>query len=135
MRIVLFLSALALSLLLMLNGCTPVKTASGDPSDIIMNDPGQKTAGFASAAQQDKDSTSDWAARVAELPEGSSALFDTSPFGPVLVEVGQTYCSGLGHECRSTVLTAEGKRTSLALCRDDSGIWDFVPSVFENLPR
>ena len=72
---------------------------------------------------------------VAALPEGSTQHFAESPFGPAIIDVGSLYLSGLGNECRSARATQGAMSHRFALCREGSGSWRFVPTIFESMPR
>lgn len=73
--------------------------------------------------------------QVAALPEGSTQYFAESPFGPISIDAGQFYRSGLGNECRSVSVTRESMSYRFALCKEENGAWSFIPTVFESMPR
>ncbi len=73
--------------------------------------------------------------QVAALPEGSTQYFAESPFGPVSIEAGPRYLSGLGNECRSARVTRGTMSYRFALCKEETGAWRFIPTVFESMPR
>lgn len=78
-----------------------------------------------------------FSALVAELPEGSTQYFAESPFGPATIAAGPLYLSGLGNECRpARVRTELGGESTFAVCRaGEDSAWNFVPPVFEAVPR
>ena len=73
--------------------------------------------------------------QVAALPEGATQYFAESPFGPAADEAGPFYLSGLGNECRPVRVTRDAIRHRFALCRNENGEWDFIPAIFESMPR
>lgn len=74
-----------------------------------------------------------FAAQVAALPEGSQP-FAESPFGPVSVDVGPSYVSGLGDQCRPVRITRGTVRYKAAVCREENDAWRFIPIIFESMP-
>lgn len=76
-----------------------------------------------------------FAALVAAQPEGSMQYFPDSPFGPATVGAGTFYLSGLGNECRSVRITVGSISQKVAICREENGLWHFIPTIFECLPQ
>ena len=74
-------------------------------------------------------------AQLAALPEGGAQHFTESPFGPAFIEAGPHYLSGLGNQCRTIVVTRGTQRHRHALCKEKSGTWRLVPSIFEGMPQ
>lgn len=82
---------------------------------------------------------------VAAQPAGSVQFYAESPYGPVSMETGPLYYSGLGNECRPVNAVREGRAYRLALCRehtvsadkagDRMAPWRFVQTVFESSSR
>lgn len=72
--------------------------------------------------------------QVAAMPEGATQYFAESPFGPVTVDAGGHYLSGLGHECRSVRVSRVAMSQKLVLCKGAKGGWGFVPTIYESMP-
>lgn len=119
----------ALSVPLALSGCAgrdPLAAAPILPAAAL---PGQEAApGMAASALSFSD-------QVAALPEGSTRSLAESPFGPASIDAGPAYRSGLGEECRSARAARNGETTLFAVCRDAGGVWRFIPTIFEDMPR
>ncbi|MDR1656935.1 MAG: hypothetical protein LBT47_05185 [Deltaproteobacteria bacterium] len=75
-----------------------------------------------------------FAEQVARQPEGTSNFYADSPIGPIMVETGTTYISGLGSQCRSARGTMETKSILLAVCKVN-GAWRFIPTIFDSGAR
>ena len=73
-------------------------------------------------------------AQVAAFPEGATQYFAESPFGPVTIEAGAFYISGLGNKCRSARVTGGSASKRFAVCREENGTWRFIPTIFESMP-
>lgn len=76
-----------------------------------------------------------FANQVAAMPTGSTQYFEESPFGAISIQAGSFYTSGLGKECRSVVVSSGAMGNKFALCREKTGPWEFVPSVYEGMSR
>ena len=72
--------------------------------------------------------------QVAALPEDSTHAFAESPFGPVTIEAGSFYLSGLGNKCRSVHVTRGTIHYRAAVCREEHNAWRFIPIIFESMP-
>lgn len=89
----------------------------------------------ATSAPETAPATMSFNQQVATLPEGATQYFAASPFGPAIIETGPLYLSGLGNECRSARVTRGTMSHRFALCKEESGEWRFIPTVFESVSR
>ena len=89
----------------------------------------------ATPSEEPNPSTLAFSERLGALPDGSTQYFNESPFGPATIDVGQTYLSGLGNECRSARATQSGMSHRFALCLEEGGKWRFIPTIFEGMLR
>ena len=72
--------------------------------------------------------------QVVAFPEGATQYFAESPFGPVTIEAGAVYISGLGNKCRSARVTGGSASKRFAVCLEENGTWRFIPTIFESMP-
>ena len=68
------------------------------------------------------------------VPLAVSFTEQVSPFGPVTIEAGAFYISGLGNKCRSARVTGGSASKRFAVCREENGTWRFIPTIFESMP-
>ncbi len=75
-----------------------------------------------------------FAAAVAHMAPGTSAVMG-SPYGrDSVVRAGEFYTSGLGMPCRRATVLAQGVEHRLAICQD-RGSWQTFGAIFENGQR
>ena len=72
--------------------------------------------------------------QVAAMPKGATQSFAESPFGPVTIDAGEFYLSGLGNKCRAIRVTRGTIRHKAVLCLEDKETWRVIPLIFENMP-
>ena len=75
-----------------------------------------------------------FAAAVAHMAPGASAVMG-SPYGrDSVVRAGEFYTSGLGMPCRRATVLAQGVEHRLAICQD-RGSWQTFGDIFESSQR
>ncbi|MBO6002182.1 MAG: hypothetical protein J6P53_01655 [Mailhella sp.] len=98
------------------SGCVPPRQA------------GQDAAGGAAPAEDP------FAAAVAHMAAGTSAVMGSPYDRDSVVRAGEFYTSGLGMPCRRVTVLAQGVEHRLAICRDN-GSWQTFGAIFENSQR
>lgn len=79
-------------------------------------------------------STDAFAAEVASMTAGTTAIMD-SPFGAgSQVRAGDFYTSGLGQTCRRASVSVGGESYRVVICRDGES-WYTVAPIFEGQAR
>lgn len=76
-----------------------------------------------------------FASEVASMAPGAVAVMPSAYGAASEVAAGDFYTSGLGRLCRRADIREANMRYRAAVCRDDSGQWYTVDSVFEAMPR
>ena len=113
MRIAAFWGFSAVLAAALASGCVPPRQS------------GQDAAGISAPAEDP------FAAAVAHMASGASAVMG-SPYGrDSVVRAGEFYTSGLGMPCRRATVLAQGVEHRLAVCRDN-GSWQTFGAIFEN---
>ena len=98
------------------SGCVPPRQSGQDAVD-------------ATAPAEDP-----FAAAVAHMTSGASAVMG-SPYGrDSVVRAGEFYTSGLGMPCRRATVLAQGVEHRLAVCQD-RGSWQTFGAIFESSQR